>query len=286
MISQRSKRNKAIFNGCKKIAFTHRRLLLIPLLGTIINTAIMYMFAHPWIEHETERLQTAQAPFFHYVGFYVAVMAFLYCRNAVNALLHGALTLSIQNALHSPNLTTWDAIKMACKRSKQIWSWVTFMCTLANFYKIYSTLIAHRHERKAFGGSYFHYAGVIAQIDVLYNNNSPIARLKHCGQLVTQRWGAPPLRQGFSIVAPLAMLGLFCLIPAMIGLLVFELNAIWLKVAIACSAALILLYFSVEKFISQILHWVIYDYCLSANISSGFRQQDLDKVFTPFLIEE
>jgi len=286
MISQRSKRNKAIFQACQKTALQHKILYLLPLTSTLLNTSIMYLFGHPWFDHEAQRLQTQHAPFFHYISFYIALLVFLYCRNLVNALFNGALTVGIQQSINNHPKPMRSALSTCLRRLRAILTWVTFMSCFAGFYKIYSSVIAHRHHRKAFGGSYFHYAGSMAQIGMLTNDGSPLQLLKYYGKRMTARWGAPPLRQGFSLIGPLALMAAACLIPGVIGLVAFQHYLLAIQIAMVCSAALLMLFFSAEKLIIHILHQVIYNYCIDATVHPNFTQHILDKAFVPFIIEE
>lgn len=289
MISNRRRRSKDIFHSTLAILSQHKCLVLTPLLSTVTNTLIAFLFIDPWMKHEINRIHSSTLPFYKMLSFYVMLLLFYYIRNLVNAYFNFINLAQINHCLNDKKIEIHQSIITTLKNWKQILIWSSFHSCLGGFYKLFSAVKAHSDKRQPFGGSYYHCAYLIASIGLLKthfpNRTNPIKLLRHGGQLFTRCWGKPPLRQGFSIIPPLIILFFVCLLPVMFATVFGIGSSTIVNGALISSGVLLVGFFSFEKVLVNTLHLVLFLFC-TQNESFHYQQASLKKAFVPFVIEE
>jgi len=256
------------------------------MIGTLINVILLVTISHPLIQYERSRLATGGTPLLQIVWFYVAFLSFLYFRNVVNHLFNSALMLTCMNYFAGEKQYLTKARQQQRECAWRIFKWSSFFSFFGVYYRLYSGLLAYKGNRKMLGGSYFHYAAMLAGNVIVNEKLSSLKALKRSGQLVTKTWGEPPMRIGFNMSYILVWYFIAACLPAMLAIVLTQ-KLYWpVYVCLGLSSILLYLYSVLHKVINQILHHILYEYASKGVVTPPFSEDTIKKALTVVILED
>lgn len=278
---QIKQRGKDIIQAAKQLIKSHPKMIILPLINALIQLSLVYGLAVPIIAHETQRISTGGVPVWEKTWFYIALLVYHYLRNLCNAIFRSINILTVAHIQQASKLSLKSVLKTCWQQLLPTVYWSTFSSCFNVFYKLKSAYLGNDDRGDFCGGSYFRYACALTPTVVALEKLLPSKALKRAGRLITQTWGAPPLRVALGISGPL-MSYLFLVVTPMIFVIVFLPHSlIALKISAAISAVLYLIYHSVTKVLHSIIEKSIYDYA-TANLTPLLIAKELiKKTFLP-----
>jgi hypothetical protein len=276
---------KKIYFSVLNLIHQDKKLMIIPTISTLICLAIMLLIAHPLINYETKQWNLHHLSPTSIGLFYLVLLSFLFIRNIIHGMSASYTLLSLTDKIDGQWGVRTSMRKLKKIASKSI-AWTSFFAFTSIWLRLSDLILSFDSKRRLFGGSQFHFAAFMSSSVVTFEETTPIRKtLQEAGKLITQTWGKPQLKLGFSFHFYTLILLLSCCLPAVLVIACStQLNiAVWISLSI--SAILYVIYNSYRHVFNQYINLCMYRYAKHGIITTPFTEEILKSALSKVVSE-
>ena len=272
---------KKIYFNILNLIHQDKKLMIIPTISTLICLAIILLIAHPLINYETKQWKWHHLSAISIGLFYLILLGFLFIRNIIHGVSASYTLLSLNDKIDGHWRARTSMRKLKKIASKSI-GWTSFFAFTSIWLRLSDLILSFDSKRKFFGGSQFHFAAFMSSAVITFEKSTPIRKtLQEAGKLITQTWGKPQLKLGFSFHFYTLIFLFSCCLPTILVLAFSsQLNvAVWIGLSI--SAILYIIYSSYHHVFNQYINLCMYRYAKHGIITTPFTEEILKSALSP-----